>query len=83
MIGLYLHLKCTKRSGLKKKLTKYFKHRLKLELSEEKTKITDMRVNGAEFLGFVIRAEKARGSKTGNLVGKAFPNMQKLNKKDY
>lgn len=66
---------------LKKKLTKYFKHRLKLELSEEKTKITDMRVNGAEFLGFVIRAEKARGSKTGNLVGKAFPNMQKLNKK--
>ncbi|MGR5990793.1 HNH endonuclease [Bacillus paranthracis] len=38
-------------------------------------------MNGAEFLGFVIRAEKARDSKTGNLVGKAFPNMKKLNTK--
>ena len=45
---------------MKRELTKYFRYRLKLELSEEKTKITDMRENGAEFFGFVIRAEKPR-----------------------
>ena len=32
---------------MKKELVKYFKRRLKLELSDEKTKITDMRKNGA------------------------------------
>ena len=65
---------------MKKKLTKYFRHRLKLELSDEKTKITDMRKDGAEFLGFVIRAEKPRlaGEESENLVGKPFPNMVKL-----
>ena len=66
---------------LKKKLTKYFKYRLKLELSEEKTKITDMRV--AEFLGFVIRAEKPRlaSKDSETIVGKPFPNMVKLSAK--
>ena len=63
---------------LKVELTKYFKYRLKLELSEEKTKITDLRKEAAEFLGFDIRAEKARNSQTGVLVGKSFPNMKKL-----
>lgn len=68
---------------LKKKLTKYFKYRLKLELSDEKTKITDMRREGADFLGFIIRAEKARASsrKSDMLVGKPFPNMKKLSAK--
>lgn len=68
---------------MKKELTKYFKHRLKLELSEEKTKITDMRESGAEFLGFVIRAEKPRTADkgSGKLVGKPFPNMVKLSAK--
>lgn len=68
---------------LKKKLTKYFKCRLKLELSEEKTKITDIREAGAEFLGFVIRAEKPRlASKDSEaIVGKPFPNMVKLSAK--
>ena len=68
---------------LKKKLTKYFKHRLKLELSDEKTKITDMREDGAEFLGFVIRAEKPRQADKNSkfLVGKPFPNMKKLSAK--
>lgn len=68
---------------MKKELTKYFKHRLKLELSEEKTKITDMRESGAEFLGFVIRAEKPRTAGKGSekLVGKPFPNMVKLSAK--
>lgn len=45
---------------LKKHLTKYFRHRLKLELSDEKTKVTDTRREGAEFLGFVIRAARPR-----------------------
>lgn len=68
---------------MKKRLTKYFRHRLKLELSDEKTKITDMRKDGAEFLGFVIRAEKARTADkdSENLVGKPFPNMVKLSAK--
>ena len=69
---------------LKKKLSKYFKHRLKLELSDEKTKITDMRTDGIEFLGFVIKAEKPRktpGNNRQNLVGKPYPNMKKLSVK--
>lgn len=66
---------------MKKELTKYFKYRLKLELSEEKTKITDMRENGAEFLSFNIRAEPARKSEAGNIVGKPFVNMKKLSVK--
>lgn len=67
---------------LKKHLSKYFKHRLKLELSEEKTKITDMRVNGAEFLGFVIKVEKTRRNlKKSTKVAKPYPDMQRVKKK--
>ena len=68
---------------LKKHLTKYFRHRLKLELSDEKTKITDMRRDGAEFLGFVIRAARPRGASkdSENLVGKPYPNMKRLSVK--
>jgi hypothetical protein len=68
---------------MKKRLTKYFKHRLKLELSDEKTKITDIRENGAEFLGFVIRAGKSRTANkdSDNIVGKPYPNMVKLSAK--
>lgn len=66
---------------LKRHLKKYFKYRMKLELSEEKTKITDLRSNGAEFLGFVIKAEQARqtpSKRSTALVGKVFPNMKRL-----
>jgi len=69
---------------LKKALSKYFKYRLKLELSDDKTKITDMRTNGIEFLGFVIKAEKPRktpGDNRENLIGKPYPNMKKLSVK--
>jgi group II intron reverse transcriptase/maturase len=69
---------------LKKKLSKYFKYRLKLELSEEKTKVTDLRKTGAEFLGFIVKAEKLRrtpGDNRQNLVGKPYPNMKKLSAK--
>ena len=80
---IILTTKCREAERLKKKLTKYFRHKLKLELSEEKTKITDMRKDGAEFLGFVIRAEKPRTDEKGseNLVGKPYPNMKRLNAK--
>lgn len=67
---------------LKKHLTKYFKHQLKLELSVEKTKITDMRINGIEFLGFVITVEKSkRNLANSTLVAKPYPNMERIHKK--
>lgn len=69
---------------LKRKLSKYFKYRMKLELSEEKTKVTDMRTSGIKFLGFVIKAEKPRktpGDNRQHLVGKPYPDMENLSKK--
>ena len=80
---IILTTKSQEAERLKKRLTKYFRHRLKLELSEEKTKITDMRRQGAEFLGFIIRAEKSRtaGKDSANLVGKPYPNMKRLSAK--
>lgn len=71
---------------LKRVLTKYFRHRMKLELSQEKTHITDLRTKGIHFLGFVVKAQKKR--KTPNpatwndrLIGKPFPDMERLGKK--
>ena len=71
---------------LKRELTKYFKHKLKLELSQEKTFVTDIRKDGIHFLGFVVKAEKKRktpnpNSWSENLVGKPFPDMERLAKK--
>lgn len=70
---------------LKRKLVKYFKYRMKLELSEEKTKVTDMRDCGIQFLGFVIRVEKVhKKSSTDSreyMVGKMYPDMKRVNKK--
>lgn len=39
---------------------KFFKHRLSLELSEEKTMITDMNVDKVKFLGFELFMENKR-----------------------
>lgn len=61
------------------KVDKYLNNVLKLKLSEEKTVITDIRVNRANFLGFEIMAEKARMKDI--IVGKAIPNMKKVNGK--
>lgn len=71
---------------LKRELSKYFKYKLKLELSEEKTKITDMRTDGIHFLGFVIKAEKPRRTPADkeikeHFVGKPYPDMKRLSKK--
>ena len=71
---------------LKKELTKYFRHKMKLELSQEKTYVTDLRKDGIHFLGFIVKAErkhKTPDPKTwgDNLVGKPYPDMERLTKK--
>ena len=71
---------------LKRVLTKYFRNRMKLELSQEKTYVTDLRTNGIHFLGFVVKAERKRKTPdpatwTNHLVGKPLPDMERLGKK--
>jgi len=68
---------------LKKVLTKYFLHKMKLELSQEKTFVTDLRTKGIHFLGFVVKAERKRKTPdpktwSNNLVGKPLPDMVRL-----
>ena len=55
---------------LKRVLIKYFRHKLKLELSIEKTQISDMRTDGIRFLGFVIMAQPPRKTRetTGHIL---------------
>ena len=60
---------------LKHELTDYFRYKLKLELSQEKTYVTDLRSKGIRFLGFVVKAERKRKTPdpktwTENLVEK-------------
>ena len=71
---------------MKHELTKYFKHCMKLELSQEKTYVTDLRKNGIHFLGYIVKAERKRKTPdpatwSDNLVGKPFPDMERLTKK--
>jgi RNA-directed DNA polymerase len=70
---------------LLKYLNKYFKHKLKLELSEEKTLITNLTVKPAKFLGFLIKAELPRKTPQNpnpqNIVGKPYPDMSKIKAK--
>lgn len=71
---------------LKRVLTKYFRNKMKLELSQEKTFVTDLRTEGIHFLGFVVKAEKKRKTPdprtwTENLVGKPLPDMERLKDK--
>ncbi|MBG9587660.1 group II intron reverse transcriptase/maturase [Cytobacillus firmus] len=61
------------------KLRKYFQHKLGLELSEEKTHITDCRTKPIKFLGFKIIAERKR--LTDRIVGKAFPDWDRVKSK--
>lgn len=68
---------------LKRELTKYFRYKMKLELSQEKTRVTDLRQEGIHFLGFVVKAERKRKTPdpktwTPYLVGKPFPDMERL-----
>lgn len=71
---------------LKRMLIKYFRNKMKLELSQEKTFVTDLRTEGIHFLGFVVKAEKKRRTPdprtwTDNLVGKPLPDMERLKDK--
>ena len=71
---------------LKRMLTKYFRNKMKLDLSQEKTFVTDLRTEGIHFLGFVVKAEKKRRTPdprtwTDNLVGKPLPDMERLKDK--
>lgn len=67
---------------LLQELQRYFRQRLRLELSEEKTVITDMRQRPINFLGFSIVAEPPRAKpgmpRSKMLVGKAYPNPERL-----
>ncbi|MGF7396269.1 group II intron reverse transcriptase/maturase (plasmid) [Thermoanaerobacterium thermosaccharolyticum] len=67
---------------LLKYLRKYFKHKLKLELSEEKTVITDMTQKYVKFLGFLIQADYKRPTPDNphptKLVGKPRPDFKKV-----
>ena len=71
---------------LKRQLTKYFRYRMKLDLTQEKTYVTDLRTDGIHFLGFVVKAERKRKTPdpatwSETLVGKPFPDMNRLTKK--
>jgi RNA-directed DNA polymerase len=72
-------------SRLLKYLNKYFRHRLKLELSSEKTIITNLKDKPAKFLSFILRAELPRNTpenpNRSNIVGKQFPDMSKVKAK--
>ena len=67
---------------LLKYLNKYFKHRLKLELSKDKTVITNLTQNYAKFLGCIVKAGLPRATpqrpNPTNIVGKHYPDMKKL-----
>lgn len=69
-------------SRLLKYIRKYFEHRLKLELSEEKTVITNLKVKSAKFLGFELKAGLARGKpgkqREENIICKPYPDKDKV-----
>ncbi|NHN33267.1 reverse transcriptase domain-containing protein [Paenibacillus agricola] len=62
-------------------LTKYFKHKLKLELSDEKTLLTDCTSRPVEFLGYCISGELRRRTPSKpitKIVGKAYPSPKRV-----
>lgn len=64
----------------KQKASEWFGKTLKLELSQEKTKITNMRNKYIEFVGFEIKlVESGKGFK--GYVTRTLPNRKRLNEK--
>lgn len=63
-------------------LTKYFKHRLKVELSSEKTVITNLGETHIDFLGYRMLTERKRNGHmlTDIISCKTYPNPLKVNK---
>lgn len=60
------------------KCRKYLKHVLKIELSEEKTLITDLREKRMKFLGFEFFVNKNPNSKAKRISCRSLPNIEKL-----
>lgn len=60
----------------KYKVGEYLKETMKLELSDEKTHITDMRKKPIKFLGFKIKVVPK--AKNGKLVGYSYPIEERL-----
>lgn len=67
---------------LLKLLRKYFKYKLKVELSDEKTVITNLEENHVDFLGYRLLMEKLRDS-NGKLTDKRFIRTPKEFKSKY
>lgn len=59
------------------KCKKFLKHKRKLELSEEKTKICDLRKEGINFLGFVLTAGPTIENPS-KITGKLTPRKDKI-----
>lgn len=64
------------------KLEKYFTHKLKIELSGEKTVITDMRKSAVHFLGFGFKVRKTawKPNKPPKEMVVSYPDPKKLQK---
>lgn len=65
-------------------LKKYYKHCLKLNLSKEKTLITNLTEKRAKFLGYSLEVSPTRGSPgkvSKGLVGKFYPDKEKVTAK--
>ncbi len=68
---------------LLKLLRKYFKYKLKVELSDEKTVITNLEENHVDFLGYRLLMEKLRdsnGKLTDKDICKIYPNPKRVQK---
>jgi len=63
----------------KRKITLYLKTALKLELSEEKTLITNVSNNPIHFLGFTLK--KVKGNSRTGYITRTRPNPDRLRKK--
>lgn len=63
----------------KKRIADFLKQKLKLELSEEKTLITNIRKNYVKFLGFELKYIKGNSRK--GYVSKSRPNQERLKNK--
>lgn len=60
----------------KSKITKYLSEAMKLELSQEKTHITNMKKKPIKFLGFLIKARPM--GKKGKYLGYVYPDRDRL-----
>lgn len=63
----------------KYKISKYLKNTMKLELSEEKTHITNMKKKHIKFLGFRIKARPI--GKDGKYLGYVYPDIDRVKPK--